>query len=69
MKGANRNRRDTANWPSARANPSTGVSGMRVPATLFDVVDGDPSNNQPTDDPACRPNQLFAISLRSSGAR
>jgi predicted glycogen debranching enzyme len=30
---------------------------------LFDVVDGDPSNNQPADDPACRPNQLFAMSL------
>ncbi len=30
---------------------------------LFDVVDGDASNNHPGDDPACRPNQLFAISL------
>jgi len=30
---------------------------------LFDVVDGDPSNQQPPDDPACRPNQVFAISL------
>ena len=30
---------------------------------LFDVVDGDPSNQQPADDPACRPNQVFAISL------
>jgi glycogen debranching enzyme len=31
---------------------------------LFDVVDGDPSNTHPGDDAACRPNQLFAISLR-----
>jgi glycogen debranching enzyme len=30
---------------------------------LFDVVDGDAGNNTPGDDPACRPNQLFAISL------
>ena len=31
---------------------------------LYDVVDGESG-----DDPACRPNQLFAISLRASGAR
>ena len=32
---------------------------------LFDVVDGEHGD----DSDACRPNQLFAISLRSSGAR
>jgi predicted glycogen debranching enzyme len=36
-------------------NPQTGF--------LFDVVDGDASNTTPGDDPACRPNQLFAIAL------
>jgi predicted glycogen debranching enzyme len=30
---------------------------------LFDVVDGPESNINPGDDPACRPNQIFAISL------
>jgi predicted glycogen debranching enzyme len=30
---------------------------------LFDVVDGQPGNNVPGDDPSCRPNQIFAISL------
>jgi predicted glycogen debranching enzyme len=30
---------------------------------LFDVVDGQSGGGSPGDDPACRPNQLFAISL------
>ena len=30
---------------------------------LFDVVDGESGGGKPGDDPACRPNQLFAISL------
>ncbi len=30
---------------------------------LFDVVDGESGGGPPGDDPACRPNQLFAISL------
>jgi predicted glycogen debranching enzyme len=36
-------------------NPQTGY--------LFDVVDGESGGGKPGDDPACRPNQLFAISL------
>jgi len=36
-------------------NPQTGY--------LFDVVDGESGGGHPGDDPACRPNQLFAISL------
>jgi predicted glycogen debranching enzyme len=31
---------------------------------LFDVVDGE-SGGKPGDDPACRPNQLFAVSLQN----
>jgi predicted glycogen debranching enzyme len=30
---------------------------------LFDVVDGESGGGKPGNDPACRPNQLFAISL------
>src|SRR6202043_3847624 len=30
---------------------------------LLDVVDGESGGGDPGDDPACRPNQLFAISL------
>jgi predicted glycogen debranching enzyme len=36
-------------------NPQTGY--------LFDVVDGESGGGKPGDDPSCRPNQLFAISL------
>jgi predicted glycogen debranching enzyme len=32
---------------------------------LFDVVDGASGGGKPGNDPACRPNQLFAISLES----
>jgi len=32
---------------------------------LFDVVDGESGGGKPGDDPACRPNQLFAISLEN----
>jgi predicted glycogen debranching enzyme len=30
---------------------------------LFDVVDGESGGGKPGDDPACRPNQIFAVSL------
>jgi predicted glycogen debranching enzyme len=36
-------------------NPETGY--------LFDVVDGESGGGKPGNDPVCRPNQLFAISL------
>jgi predicted glycogen debranching enzyme len=36
-------------------NPETGY--------LFDVVDGESGGGKPGNDPACRPNQIFAISL------
>src|ERR1019366_6589863 len=36
-------------------NPQTGY--------LFDVIDGESGGGPPGSDPACRPNQLFAISL------
>jgi predicted glycogen debranching enzyme len=36
-------------------NPKTGY--------LFDVIDGESGGGRPGNDPACRPNQLFAISL------
>ena len=49
---------------SARASRSTSASGTRQGGYLYDVVDGEHG-----DDPACRPNQVFAISLDSSGAR
>ena len=32
---------------------------------LFDVVDGESGGGTPGNDPACRPNQLFAISLEN----
>ena len=32
---------------------------------LFDVVDGQSGGGEPGDDPSCRPNQLFAISLEN----
>ncbi len=38
-------------------NPRTGY--------LFDVVDGESGGGKPGDDPVCRPNQLFAISLEN----
>ena len=44
---------------------STGASGTPSGGYLYDVVDGEDGG----DDPACRPNQVFAISLRPPGAR
>ena len=38
-------------------NPSKGY--------LFDVIDGESGGGEPGDDPACRPNQLLAISLEN----
>ena len=43
---------------AARASRSTGGSGSPTGGYLYDVVDGEAG-----DDPACRPNQVFAISL------
>ena len=38
-------------------NPETGF--------LFDVIDGESGGGKPGNDPVCRPNQLFAISLEN----
>ena len=32
---------------------------------LFDVVDGESGGGKPGNDPACRPNQIFALSLET----
>ena len=53
-----------ASTPSAPARRSTGASGTPDGGYLYDVVDGEHG-----DDPACRPNQLFAISLDAPGPR
>ena len=45
--------------PSGRATRSTSASGTSDGGYLYDVVDGENGD----DDPSCRPNQLFAISL------
>ena len=45
--------------PRRSGRRSTRVSGTPSSGCLFDVVDGESG-----DDPACRPNQVFAMSLR-----
>ena len=47
-----------ARAPSACGARSTSASGTAPAGYLYDVVDGEHG-----DDPACRPNQVFAISL------
>jgi predicted glycogen debranching enzyme len=48
-------RRACESFNSQFWNPETGY--------LFDVVDGESGGGKPGNDPACRPNQIFAISL------
>ena len=59
-RGSRRRRRraDRRGTPSGPATRSTAASGTSEGGYLYDVVDGDDG-----DDPACRPNQVFAISL------
>nr|WP_199756906.1 amylo-alpha-1,6-glucosidase [Tautonia sociabilis] len=45
--------------PSAAGAPSTSGSGTTKGGYLYDLVDGEDGR----DDPSCRPNQSFAISL------
>ena len=47
------------NMPTERTRPSTLAFWNNESQQLFDVVDGEGGVN----DPACRPNQIFAISL------
>ncbi len=60
------NRRDTAGNLAAHAERSRDSFNLRFwyaeGGYLYDVVDG-VVNGEPGDDPACRPNQIFAIAL------
>ncbi len=56
--GEPRPRRRSTRTPSGRARRSTRASGTRDGGYLYDVIDGEQG-----DDTACRPNQIFAISL------
>ena len=55
---------DTPPRPTACSASFNDASGTTSGGYLFDVVDGEQG-----DDPACRPNQLFAIALAAPGAR
>ena len=54
----------TPSTPSRRRRSFNARFWYEPGGYLYDVVDGEQG-----DDPACRPNQLFAISLRAPGAR